>query len=592
MALDGAFLYCIRQDLQSLIGSRIDKIYQPSRDELVLSFRGRNGATRVLFSTAADAARIHITNTTPENPAKPPMFCMLLRKHISGGKLEDIEQDGLERILRFRIRANNEMGDSIVLTLVCEMMGRFSNIILVNEHGRIIDSIRRVDEDLSRVRLVLPALEYASPPREDRICLLNCTNEDILHGLLSSPPIALAKSVIRLFEGISPVVAREWEFFTGHGAPVTLPLSDELQSRFLFAVHQTQDALFNPENRHYTILKTKEGQLKDFSFIPIHQYGSVMLTAEAASSGELLDSFYAQRDHFARMHQRANDLFRFLLNTSERIKKRIANQKQELIACDSMEDDRRKGDLISANLYRMQRGDITAKVEDFYDEACPVVEIPLDVRLTPAQNAQMYYKKYRKACTARKKLTELIDAGEKEVEYIDSVFDALTRAECESDIAQLRLELTEQGYLRENRKGPKPPKPMQPMHFISTDGFDIFVGRNNKQNDQLTLRFAEKADIWLHTQLVHGAHVILVTEGKTPSDQAIEEACILAAYFSKGRDSAQVKVDYCNAKFVKKPAGARPGMVIYTNYQSAFVTPDASLAEKLRINDDAHGRTT
>lgn len=585
MALDGAFLHCIAEELNPLIGTRIDKIYQPGRDELVLSFRGKGGAVRVLFSVSADAARVHITQTSPENPAQPPMFCMLLRKHLSGGKLEAIEQDGLERILRLKIRTNNEMGDSILLTLVCEIMGRFSNVILVNEHGRIVDSLRRVDEDISRVRLVLPAMEYAAPPREPRICLLDCNDDEIVQRLADCPPAALSKTVIRLFEGISPIVAREWEFYTGRGDAVSVPLDETQLSRFLFAVHQTQQMLRDPAERCFTSVRTKEGQLKDFSFMRIAQYGAFMVTAEFDSASALLDAFYAQRDRFTRMRQRANDLFRLLANTSERIAKRVANQKQELIACDNMETDRRCGDLISANLYRIQRGDSSAVIEDFYQESCPMVSIPLDVRLTPAQNAQAYYKKYRKACTAKKKLTELIAAGESEQEYIDSVFDALTRAECESDLVQLRQELSEQGYLRLNRKAAKPPKPMQPFHFVSSDGLDIFVGRNNKQNDQLTLKFAEKSDIWLHTQQVHGAHVILVTNGAAPPDRSVEEAAMLAAYHSKGRDSAQVKVDYCMAKYVKKPAGARPGMVIYTNYQTAFVTPDAALCEKLRVTE-------
>ena len=465
MALDGAYLYCIRQELEKLLGTRIDKIYQPGRDELVLSFRGKGGAVRVLFSASADAARVHITQTTPENPAVPPMFCMLLRKHLSGGRLEAIEQDGLERILRFRIRANNEMGDSVLLTLVCEIMGKFSNVILVNENGRIIDSLRRVDEDISRVRLVLPAMEYAAPPREARICMTNCDDAEIAEKMKESASMPLAKAVIRMFEGVSPIVAREWEYYTGRGEAVTLPLSEEELTRFLFAVHQTQEALRAPEKRCYTTVRTKEGQLKDFSYLRVKQYGAFMVTAEYAGASETLDAFFAQRDHYTRMHQRSNDLFRFLVNTSERIAKRVANQKQELIDCETMENDRRCGDLISANLYRIQRGDRVAKVEDFYEESCPSVEIPLDVRLTPAQNAQAYYKKYRKACNARKKLTELIAEGEREQQYIDSVFDALTRAECESDIVQLRLELTEQGYLRESRKAGKPPKPMQPLHF-------------------------------------------------------------------------------------------------------------------------------
>ena len=582
MALDGAFLHCIAEELSPLIGSRIDKIYQPSRDELVLSFRAKGGAQRVLFSAAADAARIHITENSPENPAQPPMFCMLLRKHLSGGKLEAITQDGLERILRFSVRCNNELGDSVLLTLIIEIMGRCSNIILVNEHGRIIDSIRRVDADTSRVRLVLPATEYSAPPREDRICILESNDETVRTAMESAPAMPLSKAVIRLFEGISPIVAREWEFYTGHGQPVSVPLSGDLLDRFLFAVHRTQEQLQPGMQRQYTTVRTKEGHLKDFSFLRITQYGGLMVTAEYPSASKTLDEFFAQRDRFTRLKQRANDLFRFLANASERIGKRIANQKQELLDCASMEQDRRFGDLLSANIYQLERGAGMAKLVDFYDETQPTVEIPLDTRLTPAQNAQAYYKKYRKAQTAQKKLTELIEAGEQELNYIDSVFEALTRAECESDLAQLRLELTEQGYLRENRRQGKPPKPMQPLHFRSTDGYDIYVGRNNRQNDQLTLKTAAKLDIWMHTASVHGAHVILVTNGDTPPDRTVTEAAELAAYYSKGRDSAQVRVDYCLAKYVKKPNGARPGMVIYTDYQSAFVTPSPALAEQLR----------
>lgn len=581
MALDGAFLHCIREELLTLIGSRIDKIYQPTRDSLVLSFRGKGGATRVLLSASADASRIHITNETVENPPQPPMFCMLLRKHISGGKLEAIEQDGLERILRLKLRCNNELGDSVILTLVIEIMGRCSNIILVNENGRIIDSIRRVDEDISRVRLVLPAMEYQAPPREARICLLTASPAGIRDALISASAAPLSKALIRLFEGISPIVAREWEFYAGRGETLSLPLADTHLERLLFAISQTQDILLHGDAK-FTTLRTKEGLLKDFSFLHIAQYGAVMISAEYDTASKLLDAFFAQRDHFTRLKQRANDLFRFLANTSERISKRLANQKQELLACDDMELDRRRGDLLSANLYRLQRGDSVAKLEDFYEESMPIVEIPLDVRLTPPQNAQYYYKKYQKACSAKKKLTELIAVGEQELNYIDSVFDALTRAECESDIAQLRLELTEQGYLRLNRKAPKPPKALPPLEFTSSDGYRIQVGRNNHQNDQLSLKMSEKLDIWLHTQSVHGAHVIISCYGETPPDRTIEEAAMLAAYYSKGRDSAQVAVDYCLVKYVKKPQGARPGMVIYTNYQTAFVTPNAALTEQLK----------
>lgn len=581
MALDGAFLSCIRQELLPLIGSRIEKIHQPARDLLILCLRGKMGAVRVLCSASADAARIHITQQPVENPPQPPMFCMLMRKHLGGGKLEAVRQDGLERILMLDFRCTNELGDSVLLTLVCEMMGRCSNLILLNETGRIIDSIRRVDEDISRVRLVLPGMEYVAPPREERLSFLTAQSQEIRTVLENAPPQPLAKALIRLFEGISPIIAREWEFYAGRGEALLLPLGEEHLQRLLFVIKQSREMLVNGQCR-FTTVRTKDGLLKDFAFRPIEQYGSLMITAEYASAGEALDEFFSRRDHVARMRQRANDLFRFLVNATERITKRLALQREELLACDSMETDRRRGDLLSANLYRLQRGDAVAVVEDFYEENAPTVRIPLDVRMTPAQNAQHYYKKYQKACTAKKMLTARIAAGEQELIYMDSVFDALTRAECESDLVQIRLELVEQGYLKESKKGAKPPKALPPLRFCSSDGYEILVGRNNHQNDKLTLKTAEKTDIWLHTQSVHGAHVIVLTGGETPPDRTLEEAAILAAYHSRGRDSAQVAVDYCLAKFVKKPAGGRPGMVIYTNYQTAFVTPDGELCASLR----------
>ena len=581
MALDGAFLHRIRTELLQLIGSRIDKIYQPTRDELILSFRGKGSVAKVLLSASADSARVHITQTAVENPAQPPMFCMLLRKHLLGGKLEDVQQDGLERILRLQIRCTNELGDLVTYALVCEIMGRCSNVILVNETGRILDSLRRVDAEISRVRIVLPGTEYTAPPREDRCCLLTASDTALEAAIAALPALPLAKALIRKFEGISPIVAREWEYFAGRGEPLTLPLSPTHTERLLFALKESRRQLTDG-TCHYCTLRTKEGQLKDFSFLRIEQYGSCMLRTPYATASETLDAFFAQRDHIARMRQRSNDLLRFLVNTTERISKRLAVQQEELRACEEMEAYRRQGDLLSANLYRIQRGDSAAVVEDFYQSDMPQVTIPLDVRLTPPQNAQMYYKKYQKACSARKKLTELIANGQQELAYIESVFEALTRAECESDLEQIRLELVEQGYLRLSRKTTKPPKALPPIAFRSDDGYRILVGRNNRQNDQLTLKTAAKLDWWFHTQLVHGAHVIVETDGETPPDRTLEQAAMLAAYFSKGRDSAQVKVDYCLVKYVKKPAGARPGMVIYTNYQTAFVTPDAALVERLR----------
>ena len=308
-----------------------------------------------------------------------------------------------------------------------------------------------------------------------------------------------------------------------------------------------------------------------------------MYTKEIGSASELLDYFYFERDRASRTKQRANDLFKLLMNLTERTARRITAQREELAQCADRDKFKLWGDLISANMYRIQKGDSSAAVENFYDENCPQVVISLDPRKTPAQNAQHYYNEYKKSVTAEQKLTEQIAKGEEELQYIDSVFDALTRAVSENDIIQLRIELQEQGYIRAATKKGKPPKALPPIEYKSSDGFTILVGRNNYQNDKLSLKFAEKSDIWLHTQAITGSHVLILTDGVTPPDKTIEEAAVIAAVNSRGKNSNLVPVDYCLAKFVKKPSGAKPGKVIFTNYSTAFVKPDGELEQRLRV---------
>lgn len=582
MALDGAFLYAVKNELQTLIGGRVDKVYQPSREEIIISIRTVKGAFRLLISASASSARVHITETQVDNPMTPPMFCMLLRKHLGGGKLAEIKQDGLERILFLDFNCTNELGDPVTITLACEIMGKYSNLIAINNDGRIIDSIKRVDEDMSRERLVLPGIKYEMPPRDERISFVHSSEDEIRAALDRMKPAELSKGLIGVFEGISPVLAREWTYYAARGNEVrTDELDGNMKDRLVFAIMQSREALISGKCC-YTAVMTKEGLLKDFSFIRLSQYGALMITKELESASGLLDYFYAQRDRAARLRQRANDLFRLLVNTSERISKRIANQRDELKECDKKNEMKLMGDLLSANIYRINKGDSAVKLENFYDENCPEIEIKLDSRLTPAQNAQKYYSVYRKSVTAEKKLAEQISLGEEELQYIDSVFDALTRADSENEVNELRLELAEQGYIRAVRLKGKPPKSQPPIEYLSSDGYTIFAGRNNKQNDKLTLKTAAKTDIWLHTHNIAGSHVIIVTEGTTPPDRTIEEAAIIAAVNSKAKDSAQVPVDYCLDKFVKKPAGAKPGMVIFTNNKTAYVNPDVQLAERLR----------
>lgn len=583
MALDGAFLCAVKNELLVLVGGRVEKIHQPSREEIIISIRTRQGSKKIFISANAGSARVHITEIPVDNPQTPPMFCMLLRKHIGSGKLIGVRQDGLERILFLDFECINELGDLVTVTLACEIMGRCSNLIIINHEGKILDSIKRVDEEMSRERMVLPGMKYTLPPRNERLNFLTCEPGQIAEAVSNTAPAELSKALIRIFEGISPVLAREWTFFAGRGAHLECgKLTDDQLDRLLFAVKRTREQL-TEGNCCFTAVSDKEGILKDFSFVRLTQFGTLMYTKELPSASELLDYFYFERDRTARTKQRANDLFKLLMNLTERTSRRIAVQREELAACADRDHSKLCGDLISANMYRIRKGDSIAVLENFYEEDCPQIKIKLDVRKTPSQNAQYYYSEYKKAVTAEQKLTEQIEKGEEELQYLDSVFDALTRAASDNDIIQLRLELQEQGYLRSGSGKGKPPRALPPIEYKSSDGFTILVGRNNHQNDQLSLKFAEKSDMWLHTQSITGSHVLILTDGATPPDRTIEEAAVIAAVNSRGKSSNLVPVDYCLAKFVKKPSGSKPGKVIFTNYSTAFVKPDTELELRLKV---------
>ena len=458
MALDGAFLHIVKKELGHLIGGRVDKISQPSREEIVIVFRTHGGNCKLLISASAGSARVHITKKTIENPKVPPMFCMLLRKHLGNGRLLDIRQDGLERILYFDFEAMNELGDMVKVTLAVEIMGRCSNLVIINADGKIIDSIKRVDAEMSRERMVLPGMTYTYPPRDNRLDFRNCTADDIANAAEQLPDCDLSKALIKIFEGLSPIVAREWVYYAAQGNDaVKSELHGELLERLAFVINQT--ARECDENRcTFTVVKDKEGLLKDFSFIPINQYVGLMDTKELDSACDLLDYFYSERDSISRMKQRSQDMYKLLLNATDRISRRLANQRIELKESENREEFKLKGDLISANLYRVEKGMASVKVENFYDENCPEIEIKLDPRLTPSQNMQHYYAEYRKADTAEKILTEQIAKGEEELAYIDSVFDALTRTNSEDEVNELRMELAEQGYIRAAKLKGKPPK--------------------------------------------------------------------------------------------------------------------------------------
>lgn len=580
MALDGAFLYAVKQELSSLIGGRIDKVYQPSRDEIIIAIRSEGSTKKVLFSSGANCARVHLTETSPENPKTPPMFCMLMRKHLGGGKLLSIRQDGLERILYFDFECMNEIGDMVRVTVAIEIMGRYSNIILISGEGRIIDAIRRVDAEMSRERMVLPGMTYTLPSKPEKISFLYSEKEEIREKLFSLHNNDLSKCLVSTFEGISPLFAREC-VDRASGRDMTLEDLDEATfDKLCDYIFSEREKLLSG-NCDFTVLIDEDNNLKDFCFTDIKQYGNLMTSKAFSTAGETLDKFYSERDNSNRLKQRSSDMIKFLSNTSERISRKLALQREELRECDLKDDLKLKGDLINANIWRLEKGQKKAVLENYYDDN-KEIEIALDERLSPAQNAQKYYSEYRKSVNAEIKLTELIEKGEKELIYIDSVLDSLMRSTTENEVLLLRQELAEQGYLRLKGGKQKPPKELPPMEFISSDGFKILVGRNNKQNDKLTLKTAEKTDIWLHTKDIPGSHVIICTEGNEVPENTITEAAVLAAYHSKGKNSAQVPVDYVEVRFVKKPAGSKPGMVIFTNNRTLYVKPDEEIVGKFK----------
>ena len=584
MALDGIFLSLVKKRLVSVLAdARVDKIYQPSKDEIVINFRTAEGSHRVLFNVNASQARVHETFCEIDNPQTPPMFCMLLRKRLSSSRLTNIRQDGYERILYFDFDTVNEMGDPVKLTLISEIMGRHSNLILTDETSRIIDSIKRVGQDMSSVRPVLPGLTYSAVVREKRLSVFDFDKEELFACLKNNNSKDLSKTLLHTFEGISAVMAREAVFYCARTDTVTFEeLTDDQKDRLCFFFQNTADTVKAGKNK-LVVLKNRENQLKDFCFIDILQYGNLMVRKEFDDVCELLDYFYSERDRLSRTKQRAEDLFRLLVRTSERITRRISNQMTELKDCDRQDDYKKIGDLIISNIYMINKGDGEVMLTDYTVEEMPKVKVRLDKRLTPQQNAQRYYSEYKKCDTARKMLTRLIKEGEDELRYIDSVFDALTRAVTEQDIMALREELCEQGYLRSQKGKTKPLKALPPIRFRTSGGFDVLVGRNNRQNDKLTLKDSDKSDIWFHTKDIPGSHIILKTSGRIPDDRDMIEAACIAAYHSKAKGSSSVPVDLTEVKIVKKPGGAKPGMVIFTNNKTLYVTPDEEITERLRV---------
>ncbi len=578
MAIDAICLQAVAGELRpQLLGLRVDKVHQPARDQVVLLFRGK----RLLLNAGAGAPRLQLTEILRDNPAEPPMFCMLLRKHLSGARVAGLTQPPLERLVKIEFDASDELGRAGRRTLVLEAMGRRSNLILLDGEGRVIDSLRRVDADMSAARQVLPGLFYQPPASTGRLPFLEETEE----GFSARFAAAAAEKTLDAFLldqyfGLSPLMARELAFQAagdvdarvfqmGGPGPLWRALED-FQNRVR-------------EERFTPVCLLRDGKPLDFACVPVGQYGGAAECVAYPSFSTLLDAFYEAREKQERARQRGADLLRAASTARDRLRRKLALQEKEYAATQDRDKLRIQGDLITANLYRMERGQSVLRAQNYYEEGCPEVDIPLDPLLTPQQNAAKYYKRYAKAKTAEKYLREQMDLARRDLEYLESVLAEIAQAETEADYLDIRAELREAGFLKKQGRGKKEKsRPAAPWEFCTSSGLRVLAGRNNRQNDKLTLKDADRRDLWLHTQKIHGSHVILRCAGRTPSEEDIAEAAMVAAWFSQARESGNVPVDYTEVRNVKKPAGGRPGMVIYTTCRTVNVTPEEAAVERLR----------
>ena len=577
MPLDAICLQGVVGELApQLTGSRIEKIQQPARDQIILLLRG---SRRLFLNAGANQPRIHLTEQLRDNPSQPPMFCMLLRKHLSGGIIESVRQEPLERVVTLTVLASDEMGERSRFTLVWEGMPRRANLILCDRDGRIIDCLRRVDLEAEQDRQVLPGLFYRLPTRQDKRSPLSVTEEEFAALLERAAPDApLDGWLLDTFTAISPLVARELTVRACGSTDAPVSQGSALWDVFSRWQKDVNENTFTP-----TLIK-RNGSLADFTYGPVTQYGTYAETEIYDSFSHLLDDFYEKREQAERVKQKGRDLLKTATTARDRVRRKLAAQEKELAACQDRDHLRICGELITANLYRMERGQSRLTAQNYYDENCADMDIPLDVRLSPQENAARYFKQYAKAKTAEKYLTAQLQKGGEELQYLESVLQELAQAESEQDFNDIRTELTDGGYLRgRGKKQPGFQRASKPREFRSSAGLRILVGRNNRQNDRLTTKDAGKRDIWLHTQKIHGSHVILCTGGTEPDEQSLMEAASLAAYFSQAQSSTKVPVDYTPVKFVKKPAGAKPGMVVYTTYQTMLADPDEELVNHLSV---------
>ncbi|MBE7101747.1 fibronectin/fibrinogen-binding protein [Bacillus cereus] len=568
MAFDGLFTRAITHEIaNSLQTGRISKIYQPSKYEVLLHIRANGKNQKLILSSHPTYARMHLTNQNYDSPALPPMFCMLLRKHLEGGFIEKIEQIDLERIIQITVRSRNEIGDESVKTLVIEIMGRHSNIILVDTKTNVIlDSLKHVSLAVNRHRTVYAGAEYVAPPAQHKVNPLLIETEDDFIKPLDFLSGNMDKQLVGAFMGISPLFAKEVVKKAGMANEKALSEAFfSLQKPLL--THQYVPAMITANGKEFFYLfplSHLQGKEKTFS-----------------SVSELLDRFFFGKAERDRVKQQAHDLERFMQNEKTKNEKKLIKLEKTLQDAGKADKYQLFGELLTANMYALKKGDKEIEVVNYYDENGGTVKITLNPLKTPSENAQRYFQKYQKAKNSVAIVEEQIVKTNEEILYFDSLLQQMEVASSK-DIEEIREELAEEGYVRNRKKKNAKKKPTKPVldKYLASDGTEIFVGKNNKQNDYLTTKFSRRDEIWLHTKDIPGSHVVI--RSLEPTEETLHEAAKIAAYYSKAKDSSSVPVDFTKVRHVKKPSGAKLGFVTYDNQQTLYVTPDADTVMKLK----------
>ena len=579
MAFDACIIKCIVDEIDSFGIMKVEKIYQPASDEIIFFLHCARENLKLRINVGTSCQGINFTTLQYENPANAPMFCMLLRKHLGNSRITKVTQLDFERVIEFEFEGNDEMGYATKKYLICEIMGRYGNIILLDPSRKIISAVHFVDFSSNLQRQILPGLQYEMPQKQDKIVTINVAREDIEKEFeKSNKDKRIDRFITDTFSGIAISTARQISFDLTNN--IDALICDTTKESFSRAFGHFVESLNEKSLKPYIVL-SKDGKAVDYSYLPLSYYGKEYIVKEMESFSSLIDTFFGEKNKYEKIRQKSSDILRILTNAKNRLQKKISIQTEELNDCSKGEEYKLKADLITSNMYAIKKGDKVVKVLNYYDENVPTIEIQLDSRLTPSQNAQYYYKKYNKSKNAKIEITKQLALAKEDLEYIESVLESLGKADKEIDLAEIREELFQSGFASKSKTQQlKKSHIPSPLKFVTTNGYEVLCGKNNKQNDYITTKIASKGDWWFHVKNMPGSHVLLKSSGNEPSEVDFTEAASIAALYSKSSGN-NIPVDYTQVKYIKKPASSKPGFVTYTVNWTAYVTPDENQIKKM-----------